>query len=255
MKKLITMLAVLGMVLALAPAAQASVYSDAVIADGPLAYYQFDETSGTTATDSSVNRDDGTYVDGVSLGNPTASAFLGTSVAFDSSTDHVAVPDLGTLTEITIEVWIKPTIDQTLRGIYSTPWGQGVTIFLQSTGDFANSFHGTTPRDPAFDTNLPLNMWTHTVWTMKASEGWAPSLYTNGALFATPISRTIDATNADDTPTAGKIGSDAGFGSREYEGYMDEFAIYGSVLTPTQVQAHYDAATAATPDGTVLIIR
>jgi hypothetical protein len=253
MKMMITLFAVAGLVLALAPAAQASAYSTAVLADNPLAYYQFNETIGTVATDS-ANSYNGTYENGVSL-NQSSLATLGTSVLFDSLGNYVAVPDMGTLTEITIEVWLKPTSNQDLKGIYSTPWGAGVTIFLRSTGDLQNSFHGTIPRDPLYDTNLPVNSWTHTVWTLKKSEGWAPSLYTNGTLFATTSSRTANDTNAATTPTAGKIGADASFGTREYEGYMDEFAIYGSVLTPTQVQAHYDAATAATPYGTVLIIR
>jgi hypothetical protein len=255
MKKTIVLLAVCALVLALATAAQASAYSAAILADSPLVYYQFDETSGTDATDSTTNGNNGTYVDGVTLSN-TSLAALGTAVGFDSTTNHVAVPDMGTLTEITIEVWIKPTSYPSLAGIYSTTWGQGITIFIKPTGDMHNAFKGTDPRDISSDTNLPLNSWTHIVSTMKASEGWAPNLYINGTLFGSTIRSITNSTIASDTPTVGKIGADAGYKGREYEGYMDEFAIYGSVLTPTQVQAHYDAATAAGgTTGTLIFIQ
>ena len=45
-------------------------YPDIILADNPVAYYRFEETSGTTAIDT-ANSNDGTYVNGVLLDQPT----------------------------------------------------------------------------------------------------------------------------------------------------------------------------------------
>jgi hypothetical protein len=238
-KTILPLAAVAGLVLALAPTAQASVYSTAILADNPLAYYQFNETSGTDATDSTTNGNNGTYVDGMSLGN-TSLATLGTAVGFDSTTNHVAVPDMGPLSEITFEVWLKPTTYPGLGGIYATTWGTGVQLFLKPTGDLHNAFLGLNPKEISYDTDVPLDSWTHVVTTMDLSDGGATILYINGTQFnATNRSNPHDPLK--ETATAGMIGADPAFGGRLYEGYMDEFAIYGSVLTPEQVLAHYNA--------------
>ena len=48
-------------------------YQDEVLADNPVAYYRFEETSGTTAFDT-ANSNDGSYVNGVLLNQPGAPA-------------------------------------------------------------------------------------------------------------------------------------------------------------------------------------
>jgi hypothetical protein len=37
-------------------------YRDEVLAENPVAYYRFEETSGTTAIDTTANSNDGTYM-------------------------------------------------------------------------------------------------------------------------------------------------------------------------------------------------
>ena len=62
----------LPVLLLLASAAEASPYSDAVLADGPLAYYRLGETSGSVAANSSTNGAalDGTYLNFVQVALP-----------------------------------------------------------------------------------------------------------------------------------------------------------------------------------------
>src|SRR5437879_6520568 len=62
------------------PSAQAAgAYTNAVLADNPLGYYRVSETSGTTAFDSTTPAENGTYLNGVTLGvpGPRPSAFDG----------------------------------------------------------------------------------------------------------------------------------------------------------------------------------
>src|SRR3979490_2221578 len=51
-------------------------YQDEVLADNPVAYYRFEETSGTTAFDTTANSNDGTYTNGVLI-NQSGAASLG----------------------------------------------------------------------------------------------------------------------------------------------------------------------------------
>src|SRR4051812_46882958 len=57
----------------------ATLYSDNVVARNPLVYLKFDDTTGTVATDSSGNARNGIYDALDTLGQPSASAQLGTS--------------------------------------------------------------------------------------------------------------------------------------------------------------------------------
>lgn len=82
-------------------------YQDVVLADHPVAYYRFEETSGTTANDSSGNSNNGTYMNGVVLGQPSA-PLLGKAGTFDGIAAYVST--LRTVsTDFTLELWINTT--------------------------------------------------------------------------------------------------------------------------------------------------
>ena len=87
-----------------------STYPMVILGDHPAAYYRLGEASGTTAFDSSGNSYTGTYLGGVSLGQPGALAGdPDTSVGFngmDSIVDTNFQPDN---LSFTVEGWIKPT--------------------------------------------------------------------------------------------------------------------------------------------------
>lgn len=94
------------------PPTRASRYRDAVIADGPLAYWRFDETSGTTAKDE-MGDYDGTYMLSPKLGQ--VGAFEGSrAVSFVKDTDArmivVGKKDFQFLgnAPYTVEVWVHP---------------------------------------------------------------------------------------------------------------------------------------------------
>jgi len=81
-------------------------YQDEVLADNPVAYYRFEETSGTTAFDT-ANSNDGSYVNGVLLNQPGAPA-LGKAASFDGIDDYVSTPRTVS-TDFTLEAWVKTT--------------------------------------------------------------------------------------------------------------------------------------------------
>ena len=71
-------------------------YRSAVLADGAVAYYEFDETSGTTATDSAGGDNNGTYLGGYLLGESAGGVGLGSAVNFNGSDARVRIPDSAT---------------------------------------------------------------------------------------------------------------------------------------------------------------
>src|SRR5690606_6066485 len=85
-------------------------YAAAVLADGPVAYWQLNETSGPTAVDSAGSHD-GAIGPAVGLGVPGAPQAGSGSTAFDFSgtADRVTVPYDPALnpTQFTIEAWAR----------------------------------------------------------------------------------------------------------------------------------------------------
>lgn len=68
-----------------------SAYHTAVMQDSPLAFYKFDETSGTVMADSSGNGRNGTYSAGVDIAQyPITSGSLGQSAVFPNNTNDTS---------------------------------------------------------------------------------------------------------------------------------------------------------------------
>ena len=71
--------------------AATNVYRNAVLADNPVAYWELDESSGTTAADSAPPAQNGTF-QSVTLAQPSAFPVLGTAAGFNGSSSRVRVP-------------------------------------------------------------------------------------------------------------------------------------------------------------------
>ena len=101
-------------------------YRELVLADGPLFYWRFGETSGTVLHDASGHGNTGTFYDDVTLGAPgaiagdrdTAIAIHGTS-GFTTQSDATEPDPIG-VSPYTIELWFS-------RGAVADPSGELVT--------------------------------------------------------------------------------------------------------------------------------
>jgi hypothetical protein len=239
-------------------------YSQAVLADKPVAYYQFQESSGaTTAVDSSGAGNNGTY-NNVSLGNPSATAFLGQAAGFSgSSSSYVAVPALGNAyqlggsgnDQVTIEAWIKPLQLNGDDSIYTVDqWVSGIVHFLvigNGTTSMRFTVANNNPDDLNFKSSsaIQVGLWAHLVVTYDDTTGMS-ILYINGQAVGTNTFSAFGPVAFD----AGSIGVQADGGDGAFQGMIDEFAVYTNVLSPTRVQAHYTAAGQIVVSGSVLII-
>jgi predicted outer membrane repeat protein len=78
---------------------------------------------------------------------------------------------------------------------------------------------------------VPLNQWTHLAWTYN-SFGGQMAIYVNGALVASDYGRTNTTTDADVL-----LGFSEALPDSYFRGFIDEFAVIGQALSPSQITA------------------
>jgi len=220
-------------------------YPDEVLADGPVAYYRFEETAGTTAADTSGNGNVGTYMNGALL-NQASAANLGRAVSFDGSDDYVGTPNtVGG--NFSLEMWINTTATSATGSqgydgtglLWSDVGGSANDFILAALNDHAAFFTGNP--DATIEGTSVLNGggWHHLVATR--AQGGATQLYVDAVLQVSGTSNGNLLTANGQIAVGGNV-----LDSRYFDGLIDEVAYYPSVLSAARVQAHY-AAGGATP--------
>jgi hypothetical protein len=208
---------------------------------GLAAYWRLGETSGTTACDATgVNS--GTYQGGYSLGAPGGiGGDSNTAVSFDGNTGQVSVPDsssLDTGDAFSIEAWVKRS---------SPSSGVWEVIVSKQSGSwllmFDESDRLVLRRAKYSNVAYSVARVTDTNWHYVAAtkNGGAVNLYIDGKASNGTISNSAMTDNT--SPLA--IGQSNA--SSFFDGTIDELAVYRSVLTPSQIAAHYNAGVAAAP--------
>ena len=174
--------------------------------------------------------------------NPYMVAAAGTpftntySVDFDGVDDYV---DLGRVepstTALTISAWVYKT-DATVSGIVSKAassnyglgiWGANLNFYIKTT-----SWSGAS----ASFTGSYLNQWVHVCGTW---DGTTITLYINGSSVAT-ASKTGSITYSTENTRIGDLEGAAGW---NFDGNIDEVAIWGSALTSGNVTTIYNSGT------------
>ena len=201
-----------------------------------IGWWQFDETAGSNANDSSTYGNHGTLMNGpVWTGNG--------ELEFDGLDDYVEVPDSGSLDiqdALTISIWLY--MDQ-----YSTNWPKLVikpyedplldpwelyTLDLGHYGQYprfilTDGVPGGL-RVAAYDAGITLSLsqWHHVVGTY---DGSTISLYVDGELVnSNPASIVI---GSNDMP----LGIGSGMGNYGFNGLINEVRIYDRALTETEI--------------------
>ena len=202
---------------------------------GLVAAYGFEETSGTTVSDSSGRGNTGTMING-----PTriATGKNGRAISFDGVNDFVSVPDAASLdltTGMTLEAWVYPTA---LGSLWRTAVLKEAPSFFVY-GLYANEGAGRpsghvviagTDLDVRGAQNaVPLNAWTHLAATY---DGTTLRLYVAGLQVAT---RAVTGSMANSTGLL-KIGGNA-IWSEWFAGRIDDVRVYNRALTQAEIQA------------------
>jgi hypothetical protein len=225
-------------------------YSAAVLADSPIVYYRTNETSGTTAVDSSGHGYNGTYGSSVVLGNanlitgdvaPTFPGGTSSSAKILKSSTNAALAPTGAMSA---EFWI--TIGATVTGT-KILWTQTFQSGAAPYPAYIALNGGTNPfftvQVNANNTVLAAypavvkNAKNHVVltWSGTALTAYINGVASSGGTGTGPLSNYA-------SPYNGFTVGGPGDAHTGFNGTMGEFALYGTALSATRVLAHYNAA-------------
>jgi hypothetical protein len=211
---------------------------------GMVSYWEFDEGSGTAASDSSGNGNTGTLMHGPQW----VSGIKETALYFDGVDDYVSVPDSPTLrasgNAITVELWFKPTVmlDSGTPALEIIDKGNEYT-FIMNLGPFQPTPNGKIGflivlEGPSWQwVETTTNQWNAETWYHLTGtyDGNYLKIYVNGELQSSqPLSGNL---HCESYPLA--IGSYTLGGQWLFTGVIDEVAIYNIALTPEEIQQHY----------------
>src|SRR5262249_44670786 len=233
------------------PSAEASAWfanaASPVAGSGLVAYWKFDEGSGTTVADASGNGNIGTLVNG-----PLWTAGrVGNGLYFDGIDDNVTVPDSASLhlsSSFTLSAWVNPTVAQSdFTTALAKNTASDHVYFLYATS--GSGYCGNTGFPLAGanlsgaqqvicnSSGLPLNTWSYLTSTYDGSNF---KYYVNGSLSQTvPFSGTID-------PSTGTLQIGASHFGENFKGFIDEVRIYSRALSDTEIQTIYQQDSGTT---------
>ena len=201
---------------------------------GLVLAFGFEETAGTTASDSSTAKNNGT----INGATSNASGKYGRALSFDGTNDRVDVPDAATLdltTGMTLEAWVKPTTNVGWRTVILKERGSDLLYALYSSNGSkprAENFSGVE-NTAAGTTALPLNAWSHVAATY---DGTSLRFYLNGALVTTKTTSGA----MPNTTNPLRIGGNAVWGEY-FSGLIDEVRIYNRALNEAELKADMNA--------------
>ncbi|MEN1678572.1 MAG: LamG domain-containing protein [Planctomycetota bacterium] len=219
------------------------VYARAISAEevrelfGLVGHYKLDETSGTTAVDSSGFGIDGTYGAGVTLGE---TGVRGLAAGFDATDNVVTVSGGASLDlreSISVGCWARSdtaTWNQTgclvskRNQMILHPWAGGTLlsfyVYLDGAWTSVNADVG------------PVDRWRQYVGVYNQHAGTL-ELYADGELVGNATVSTSAVVSAD----AGEllIGGDDYATSRRFDGAIDDVVLYNRAITDEEIAKHY----------------
>ena len=207
--------------------------STIILNQNPILYYRFQETAGTSVTDSSGNSNTGTATStGITRqqGPPTGEA-TDFSYLFDGVDGFVTTPTTSaslsqTFTSLTVECWIRvpflPASEQTIFGKGNGPGNDHFQLALTPEGRVKFWFSDNTSLKLAFsDSVIVPNTWSH---VMAVWDGSTNVLYFNGNA-GTSVANVVAPSTSNQDIQVGAYNA-----SGRFNGFIDELAVYAEPL-------------------------
>jgi hypothetical protein len=203
---------------------------------GLVGAWGFDETSGTTAVDSSGKGNAGTLTGATR----TAAGKFGRALSFTADGNWVTVADSASLdltNALTVEGWANPTAGgdawRTLA-VKETPSGLAWALYPFGDAGFPSGHAFTSSELWARGTSkLPVNTWSHVAVTY---DGSVIRLYVNGVQVATRTQSGALITSTRPLRFGGN-----GVWGEWFRGALDEIRVYNRALSGAEIQT--DMAT------------
>jgi hypothetical protein len=218
----------------------------AVAPGGAVANWTFDETSGTTAVDS-TGGNDGTIGGSIVLGQPARAGENGTSFYFPDGENLVTAGGIALDNRsFTLAAWAKrenPNADY-FFGQGAAGGNNALHAGFRNNQEATFAFYG----DDSDHNNAQYNNtdWHHLVFTYDATNN-DRHIYWDGA--DQPV---------DDNPAAGDFTGTGTFriggrwdGNDNFQGWLDDLYVYDSALSQADVTQLYNASEAIIPTGPI----
>ena len=208
---------------------------------GPVGWWMFDEKTGTTAADSSPNKNNGT----VNGGATWVVGQIGGAVQCDGTNDFVSLPIGGLiskLTNSTFAIWANYSQQGgAWQRILDFGTGETVNMFLtpaiggSNTGNlrFAITAGGSGAESQLTAQNRLATGWHHLAVVING-DARTMQLYLDGNVVASGATNTLPSGLGNTTQNwlgRSEYGADA-----YYQGSLDDFRIYDRTLTQEEVQ-------------------
>lgn len=202
----------------------------------------FDETSGTTAVDSSGNGNNATLYNGATF---VASGRTGggNALYLDGSDDYAQIADASTLDgtgKLSIALWVNPSVlDGQARGLISkrisSTSGQSFSLFFHTGNKLYIDIDGSNNRF-ASNTVFSTDTWYHIAVVYDGSAPLAErvKLYVNGVLDQTAAESSGAIPNYSSNLTLGV--RNAGYATK-FAGLLDDVLLYRDALDALEVSA------------------
>lgn len=213
-----------------------------------VAYYDFNESSGSTVLDISGNGNHGTIGAGTTR---TASGKSGGALEFAALTTGVTVPDAAILdlsSGMTLMAWVYPTASTGFHSVivknytyYLYASSENYCASLVPIGGFEG---GAIACNPSL---LPLNTWTGLAVTY---DGANLRLYMYDGVSVTLLD--TEPTAALMNPTTGTLQIGASQFGESFLGRIDEARVYDGALSEALLQAAFDGPATVPRGGTQL---
>ncbi|HWA51758.1 MAG TPA: LamG-like jellyroll fold domain-containing protein [Patescibacteria group bacterium] len=207
----------------------------------PIAYWKFNEGSGTTVSDSSGNGNTGSLIN-----TPTWTTGISNgAINFNGTNQYVSVSDSGILNltgDLSISLWINPSSSQTVNSDILRKESSGNGFGIEQTGSGLNYSFG-------WKNSSGFQCWSSNPFSLTAGawqqlvivkSGATRSVYINGS----PQSAgTCTGSNASISSTSGvalQIAGWSSFPTRYFKGTLDDIHIFNYALSSAQVQYLYN---------------
>lgn len=205
-----------------------------------MAYWNFDEGTGTTAQDRTTNGHNGTLVNGPQWKPATLPFFGGNALSFDGTNDCVRTLILPLASNYTISAWVFLRSSGSYSGYRLGVLGAGdcnssVEVLVHNRSDGSAPQYLYLGRCGAFDgTNstlpVPTNQWVHLAVTVSSNKqvsyfiNSVPAGSWNGSALNLTLGLNIT------------LGDNA---LRRFNGILDDFRIWNKARTQAEIQADW----------------
>lgn len=211
---------------------------------GLAGYWKLDDGSGTNATDSSTNGNNGTLTNG-----PTwTTGKIGGAVNFDASNDEISMGSSASTQDLalgpmSVSLWFNATETQNgdlIGRNDGNTINQGWAIlYTQPSNRFTFAAECSTLNVYKHVTMPSANVWHHAVVTYDGSvNASGVSIYIDGALQAPVATQNCSGARGSDSSRSLKMGYTGYYGY--YGGSLDEVRIYRRIVSPDEVRQLYN---------------